>query len=222
VGSGDDQVSVWDALVGQLTANPVLRALVCLPLDLPTGAPPKLQTVRDAGVLDALATLSRDVRDRLCLFTPTCGPGRALLLDATTVVVDDVWALTGGTHLWRRGLSYDGSLAVTVFDERLTDGRPAEVLAFRRSLVAGRLGIATDLLPEDPDDVVHAVARLGLRGGGVRLSPEPLVAPEPPPSATDISVWNPDGSPVSGFDPLAWVTALSVYVASEVQPEVPS
>lgn len=222
LGSGDDGLSLWSVLADRLTENPVLRVLVCVPLDLAPGAPSKLQKVRDAGVLDALATLSTDQRARLCLFTPVTGPGRALYIDATTVVVDDAWAMTGGTHLWRRGLGYDGSLAVSVFDERLAEGRPAEVLAFRRSLVAGRLGLSVDMLPEDPDDLLDAVARLAQQGGGLRLSPTALMPPDPAPSTTDITVWNPDGSPVTGFDPLSWVASLSVYVAAEVAPELPS
>ncbi len=222
LGSDDEELSVWSALSDRLTDNEVLRVLICVPIDLAPGAPTKLQKVRDAQVLEALATLTSEQRSRVCLFTAVTGPGRSLLIDATTVVVDDAWAMTGGTHLWRRGLGYDGSLAVSVFDERLNDGRPAEIVALRRGLVAGRLGIPVSMLPEDPDDLLDAVARLAAAGGGLRLSPSVLTPPDPVPTATDVSVWNPDGSPVTGFDPLAWIASFSTYVAAELVPEIPS
>ena len=78
------------------------------------------------------------------------------------------------------------------------------------------------MLPDDPDDLLDAVVRLAQQGGGLRLSPSALLPPDPAPSSTDLTVWNPDGSPVTGFDPLAWIASLSVYVAAELAPEIPS
>ncbi|GAA4596659.1 hypothetical protein GCM10023194_69430 [Planotetraspora phitsanulokensis] len=221
VGTGDATINVWQALALQMQANPVLRVLVCLPSRLTPGTPAKLQRVRDRGVREALDAMRAAAGDRLAVFNPVTGPGRSLHLDATSVVVDDAWALTGGTHLWRRGLSFDASLAVAVFDERLTDGRPADVVAFRRALIAGRLGLAPTLLPEDPVELVSAVRQLSTRGGGLRLSPEPIQTPEPMPSDFDTTVWNPDGSPVSSFNAMAWIAALVVDVQAELQAEIP-
>lgn len=221
IGSGDAELAVWQALVDRASANPALRILICLPTALAPGAPAKLQRVRDKGVLEALAALRSTAGERLAVFNPTTGPGRALHLDATSVVVDDAWALTGGTHLWRRGLSFDFSLAVTVFDERLTEGRPAEVVAFRRALVAGRLGLPLELLPEDPAELVRAVRTLSERFGGLRLSPATLTAPDPMPNDLDVDAWNPDGSPTSSFDPMGWIAALAVAVQAELAAEVP-
>ena len=78
--------------------------------------------------------------DRVAVFAPVTGRGRSLHLGA--------------------------SLAAAVVDERLTDGRPAEVAMFRRCAVAGRLGLDPSLPPEDPDDLVEAVERdpLSLEG----------------------------------------------------------
>lgn len=221
IGSDDAQLQVWQALVDRAVANPVLRILVCLPSALPPGAPAKLQRVRDKGVLSALAALRSAAGERLAVFNPLTGPGRSLHLDATSVVVDDAWALTGGTHLWRRGLSFDSSLAVTVFDERLTAGRPADVVAFRRALIAGRLGLPPELLPEDPAELVRAVRMLSERGGGLRLSPTTLTAPDPVPSDLDVDVWNLDGSPASSFDAMGWIAGLAVAVQAELAAEVP-
>ena len=175
----------------------MLRVLICLPTKLAAG-------VADEAAARAGQRRSRGARQpaqppraigwRSSI--PSPGPGRSLHLDATSVVVDDAWALTGGTHLWRRGLSFDASLAVAVFDERLTNGRPADVVAFRRALIAGRLGLAPTLLPEDPTELVAAVRQLSSRGGGLRLSPDPIAVPDPVPSDLDVTVWNPDGSPI--------------------------
>jgi hypothetical protein len=195
--------------------------LICLPTQLVPGSPKKLQRVRDKGVRAALEALRAAAADRLAVFNPVTGPGRSLHLDATSVVIDDAWALTGGTHLWRRGLSFDASLAVAVFDERLTNGRPAEAVAFRRVLIAGRLGLAATLLPEDPVELVAAVRQLSSRGGGLRLSPDAITVPDPAPSDLDVTVWNPDGSTVSSFDAAAWLAALAVEVQAELQAEVP-
>lgn len=217
----DDTLDVWGALVAQVTANPVLRVLICLPTKLVPGAPAKLQRVRDKGVRAALEVLRTAGGDRIAVFNPVTGPGRSLHLDATSVVVDDAFALTGGTHLWRRGLSYDGSLAVSVFDERLTNGRPAEVVAFRRALISGRLGLAANLLPEDPAELVRAVRQLSDRGGGLRLSPDVIEVPEPSPTDFDLAVWNPDGSPQSGFNAIGWIATLAAGVQAELAAEIP-
>ncbi len=220
-GEGDDALTVWSALVDRVAANPVLQVLLCLPRHLVPGTPTSLHRVRDHDALAAVGALRAVAGDRLALFDPTTGPGRSLHLDVTNVVVDDAWAMTGGTHLWRRGLSFDASLAVVVFDERLSDGRPAEVVAFRRALIAGRLGLSPGLVPDDPAELVRAVRQLSDRGGGVRLSPEPIVEPEFATSELDERVWNPDGAPTSGFDPLAWLAGLGAAVEAELAAEVP-
>jgi hypothetical protein len=221
LGTGDAALGVWQALVDRAAASPVLRVIVCVPVRLAPGTPAKLQRVRDKGLRAGLDALRGVAGERLAVFTPVTGPGRALCLDATSVVVDDAWALTGSTHLWRRGLSFDASLAVAVFDERLTNGRPADVVAFRRALLAGRLGLPASLLPEDPAELVRAVRQLAARGGGLRLSPQTIDAPDPVPSDLDVGAWNPDGSPTTVFDAMAWLAVLAASAQAELEAEVP-
>ncbi|WP_061298046.1 hypothetical protein [Herbidospora cretacea] len=218
---GPAPLNVWQTLVDRVSANQVLRVLICLPLRLPPGAPAKLERVRDHGVRQALDALRAVAGDRLAVFTPATGPGRALHLDATSVVVDDAFALTGGTHLWRRGLSFDSSVAVSTFDERLTNGRPADIVTFRRALISGRLGLPATLLPEDPSELVAAVRRLSARGGGRRLTSDTIPVPDPVPTDLDVTVWNRDGSPTGSFDALAWLTGLATAVQAELAAEVP-
>ncbi|WP_298751263.1 hypothetical protein [uncultured Serinicoccus sp.] len=221
LGSGDDELDVMGSLTARLAEHPTLNVLVCVPMRLSPGAPSKLARVRNAGVMAGLAALRQAGGGRVAAFTPVTGPGRSLHLDATSVVVDDAWALTGGTHMWRRGLSFDTSLSVAVFDERLDGGRPTEVVAFRRALIAGRLGLAPTLLPEDPEQLVRAVRTLSTRGGGLRLSPEVLEAPSPEPSELDTMVWNPDGSFVGGFNFMTWLAGLAAGVQAEIREAVP-
>ena len=109
------------------------------------------------------------------------------------MIVDDAFALTGTTHLWRRGLSWDSSLAASVFDERLTDGRPQDVRAFRLQLLADRLGIAMARVPDDPAELVKAIRELDMRGTK-RFSATPITRPSPTPQNADVNIWNPDGS----------------------------
>src|SRR5262249_50714000 len=153
-----------------------LRVVLCVPIRMMPGTPASLSRVRDALLLDAikaLRTTAGPTADRrVVVFSPSARPGRAFRLTSPPAGADRVYALPGPTQLWRRGLSFDSSLAVSVFDERLDGGRPAEVRRFRRELMAGRLGLRADLVPDDPAELVDAVALLVNRGGGGRLATE--------------------------------------------------
>jgi hypothetical protein len=222
-GGADDRLELWETLRERLEARRGLRVLVCLARRLAPGYPPKLQRVRDALVREAIDSLRAaadgSAAQRVAFLTPSTGPGRALRLAATTVVVDDAYALTGTTHLWRRGLSFDSSLAVAVFDETLDEGRPAEVRAFRRALVADRLGVDPVFVPDDPADLVDAVRTLVERDSGGRLATDAIEPPDPEPSTIDRDVWNRDGSATPTFDPVGWIAgAIQAELAAEVPP----
>jgi hypothetical protein len=210
-GTGADLVNVWSTLIGQATIRRGLRIIVCLPLHMVPGTPQPIEDVRTAMMLDALDALRRSAGDdRFAVFYPSAASGRSLRICSTTVIVDDAYALTGTTHLWRRGLSFDSSLAVAVFDDRLEDGRPKEVRAFRRRLLAGRLGIPLAQLPDDPAEMVKAINQLVQRGssritatlpgqpGPFTPEGEATVLDYPTsadsgPSASDRDTWNPNG-----------------------------
>jgi len=131
---------------------------------------------------------------------------------STSVIIDDAFALTGTTHLWRRGLSWDSSLAAAVFDERLTDGRPQDVRGFRIQLMADRLGLPATRVPDDPAELVSAIRALDERGSD-RLSARPILRPEPPPPPNaDIDTWNPDGT-ASGLSLSSIATLFAAAVA---------
>jgi hypothetical protein len=135
-GATDDTLDLLGALIARMDDRPGLRVALCLPVHPMRGWPNGLIAVRDKLLIDALADLrgGSGRNARIAAFSPGAGPGRTLRLASTTLIVDDAYALTGTTHVWRRGLSFDASLAAAVFDETLDDGRPAEVRRFRRAL----------------------------------------------------------------------------------------
>lgn len=188
-----ETMSLWTRVMARLGERKGLRVVLCVPTLLAPGTPKMMQAVRDQVLLDAITTARNVATDRFGLFSPGVGAGRALRLASTSVVIDDAFALTGTTHLSRRGLTWDSSLAASVFDERLVDGRPQDVRAFRIRLLADRLGIATGRVPDDPADLVRAVQALDANGSE-RLSVTQILRPDPVPQNLDIDIWNPDGS----------------------------
>jgi hypothetical protein len=230
LGPEHDRIELWDTLRSRMAERPGLQVAICLPFWLPHGCPAPLQRVRDTAANQALAALGSEgsggplasPSDRVAVFSPSAGPGRTLRLAGTTVIVDDAYALVGTTHLWRRGLSFDASYSVAAFDERLRDGRPAEIAGFRRTLLAGRLGLDPARVPDDPEEIVRAIRDLRKRGGFGRLATDRIRSPDPtlttstnPEAITDLDLWNRDGSPTEEFNAVAWMANLLPDVRSE-------
>ena len=228
---GDELAESWwplNEIKVRLDEVPSLRLILCTSLHAAPGTPPVLERVRNQALVDALIELFGSPfsegparSDRIAVFAPSAGPGRSLRLASTTVIVDDAYALTGTTHLWRRGLSFDSSLAVAAFDELLDDGRPSEIRRFRRSLIAGRLGLPVSALPDHPVELVDALHRL--HGGDPvgRLVVDPLRIDDDPPAASTVAAWNPDGTRASGFDPVAWLAGIVAEVQSDLLTDAP-
>jgi hypothetical protein len=221
IGAEGDTIGPVRTLVDRLAQRPALHVVLCLPRRAPDGWPPKLGRVRDALAQQTIAELESAGPGRIGVFHPSAGRDRALDLAATAVVVDDVYAMVGTSHLWRRGLSFDRSLAAAVFDEQLTMGRPTAVRAFRLALIAQRLGTTVASIPLDPFDLIGAVRGLSGPGAGFgRATTQPVTTPDPVPSELDVDLWNRDGSAVAGgFDPFLWL--VDPDVQSEFEFEVP-
>jgi hypothetical protein len=105
-------------------------------------------------------------------FHPIGFPGRYSRIESHVVIVDDVWALVGGSTFRRRGLSFDGSSDIVLTDTELAHGRSSGIREFRRALMAQRLGIPAD--EEHPSYVqlsdgrqIFDLVRSTLRGGGL-------------------------------------------------------
>lgn len=217
IGPSSDRTEVIAKLIARLGENRSLQVVICVPVHAMPGAPAGYKRVRNQLMLDALRDLRAAGGSRIAVFSPSAGPGRTLRLASTTVVVDDVYALTGTTHLSRRGLSFDSSFAAAVFDEVLDAGRPAEVRQFRRRLVAERLGLPVSLVPNDPADLVASIKRVVKRAGG-RIAPFVLPPAELPVTDADKDAWNRDGATIpTDFDLLGWLGLLTADVRSEVE-----
>jgi hypothetical protein len=215
-GSGDGLIDVVSALVTRLGARPALAVVLCVPEKFLPGQPRKLEAVRVAGVRASLKALQDAAPNQVVLFTPTAGPGRPLHMASTTVVVDDVWMLTGSTHLWRRGMSFDSSLAVVLFDENVVRGRPTAIRQARRQLMADRLGVDISLIGDDMAQLRDTVQRLNLSGGLQRVQPNVYPAAADSTSSADLDVWNPDGRPGGSSGWLLFLGSLAGNAADEV------
>jgi hypothetical protein len=68
-------------------------------------------------------------------------PGRPLVIRTTTVIVDDVWMMTGTSTPTRRGLTFDGANDVVLVDWSLDRGAGSAIRAHRKALMAAHLGV---------------------------------------------------------------------------------
>ena len=204
------------AITDRWIERPSLKVIICVPERFLPGQPKKLELIRQAGVAAAMKALQEASPENVALFTPVAGSGRRMHMASTTVIIDDVFALTGSTHLWRRGLSFDSSVAVSLFDENVVDGRSAAIRNARRQLFIERLGLAVGLAPDDPSDMLAAVRSLNTVGGLQRVKPNVYPAAEDPTTPTDRDIWNPDGRPGTVTDWFLFFGSLTGDVADEV------
>jgi hypothetical protein len=212
-----------EKLIERMGQRPGLRVLLCLPVKHFSEVP-AMARMRDQVTAAALTALRKaagtDAASRVVAFSPSAGPGRALRLASTTVVIDDAFAVTGTTHLWRRGLTFDSSLAVAMFDEDVSHARPTALRTFRQSLLAARLGLDAAALPDDPGELLEAARLLVDRGHSARLAVDMIT----PPSATtalstsDIDALNPDGSRNPTFDLVQWIASLTAFADADDAP----
>ena len=220
-GDADPALNVRRALRDRLLANPALHVLVCLPVEPvhPYLGMRRFLTHRNNRAVAAFRTgeapagsFSPPVKDRFVVFSPFAGARRPLRIGATTVIVDDAVAVTGGFALSRRGLTFDSSLAVALFDERLTRERSREVFQFRQQLLASRLGERPEDLPSD-GAAVATMVRQALQTGFTRN----IGLPKPPtgddPGNGFAPAYDPDGRTDAGFSVTAYVAALAVDAA---------
>lgn len=219
-GNGAGAIDLVAALKARLAERPGMTVLLCVPQKFLPGQPKKLESIRERGVCAALKGLQDLAPDNVVLFTPTAGPGRPLHMASTTAIVDDAWFASGSTHLWRRGLTFDSSLAVALFDENVAQGRPLAVRNARRQLIADRLAIAVELVSDDAAQLRASIARLNAAGGLQRVQPNTYPAAADTTSAADLEIWNPDGRPGGTSDWYLFLGTLSGKAASEVSSAV--
>jgi hypothetical protein len=81
-------------------------------------------------------------------FHPIGFPGRYSRIESTVIIIDDCWAVVGGSTFRRRGFTFDGSSDLVLTDTQLVNGRSPSIRDFRKALMAQRLGITED--PNQP------------------------------------------------------------------------
>lgn len=142
--TGAHAIDLVNVLLESMTQHPALCVIVCVPRMT------DMQASHGGWVRQALAArreaamafaANPTVARRFALFHPSGFPGRAVALRGSTVIVDDVYALTGSSHFRRRGLTFDGAADLATLDRALDQGYSRRIRAFRRLLMAGRLGI---------------------------------------------------------------------------------
>jgi hypothetical protein len=139
-------------IITSLGAHPNLKIVICTPRESDfsqkyKGWSRQHYQARTQAIRDLLAVAP----DCVAAFHAPGFPGRTAYIRTTTVIVDDVWCLSGATHWRRRGFTFDGSVAVVSCDRQMeNNGYSRQVRAYRRALMATKLALATPL-PGSPN-----------------------------------------------------------------------
>lgn len=138
-------------LANRLQAEPRLRVVILTPREVPfVSAYEPFSAYFYAERLKAAQTLAlagqtvdglNAQRPRVVIAHPVGMPGRPLVIRTTTVIVDDVWCLSGASSLSRRGLTFDGANDVTLVDWQLDRGASVNIRAHRKALMGMHLGV---------------------------------------------------------------------------------
>lgn len=176
------EIDLMQVLAARMGANPNLKVVICLPRE--TDFDPAFAPFVRRAILqrtEAIDMLRAADAQRVAVFHPRGFPGRWAQIRTTSVIVDDVWAFTGATHLRRRGMTFDGSVAVASFDRTIQEGYSLKVRAFRRAIMAAKLNVQpTDaagapspewLRLQSPAGAFDLVRDLVDQGGLGRLGP---------------------------------------------------
>ena len=176
------EIDLVQRIADRMVASPNLRVILCLPRETdfaPAFAPFVRRAISQRS--EAVDLLRSVDAARVTVFHPRGFAGRWAQVRTTNVIIDDVWCLSGATHIRRRGLTFDGSAALASLDRTIDKGYSRKVRLFRRDLMAAKLGIApTDAngLPtpewlrlQTPAAAFDLVSDLVAQGGLGRLGP---------------------------------------------------
>jgi hypothetical protein len=130
-------------IVGQLAVQPGLKVLIGVSKEFPVGIGYETFAARAYDRRKkALEDLTAVDPARVTLFHPIGFPGRPLRLMHNLVIVDDMWLFIGSGSFTRRGLLFDGNLALACFDRQIETGRSQAIRNFRRQLLEHHLDAA--------------------------------------------------------------------------------
>jgi hypothetical protein len=211
--AADDEkaVDMVELLRARLRDEPNLRVIVVLPKRVPFG--PGYESFAQRHHLrrnSALADVSAPAASRVIAYHPVGFPGRPEVRRGSLVVVDDVWALAGTSTWSRRGLTFDGSVDVSLLGVALRDGVCSAVADLRRAAMARLLGVAAPApgSAETPDprwvqlsqptSAFRLMADTLARGGDGLLEPLWPGLPETDLPSLDASIADPDGRGFAG------------------------
>jgi hypothetical protein len=171
-------VDLIATLTAQMAKMPGLYVVICVPKN-PDFAPgyegmASFEVQDRLSIVESmrLALSSPPAAERFAIFHPIGFPGRFARVESNVVIIDDVWAMVGGSTFRRRGLTFDGSSDLVFTDTLLENGHSAAIRDFRRGLMANRLGIpanSTESTYVALSDAVTAfgIIRDALAGGGL-------------------------------------------------------
>lgn len=174
-------LNLLSKIATRLAAAPGLHVIICTPRfpDFATGYEPF--SAHEA--LDRRQRILALPAERVVAFHPIGFPGRPSRIEATTVIVDDIWGLVGSSTFRRRGLTFDGSSDVVFTDANLRHHVSPAIAAFRRRVMAARLGIPSSetnsfgIIPNpvfvqlnDGVQSFHAIRELLVAGGLGRIA----------------------------------------------------
>lgn len=148
--TGSYSADLIATLKAQMAKMPGLRVMICVSKnpDFAVG----YEGMASYEVQDRLAIVhgmpaaqtSPPDSSQFVLFHPIGFPGRFARVETNVVIIDDNWAMIGGSSFRRRGLTFDGSSDLVLTDTLLENGRSVAIRDFRRAMLANRLGIPID------------------------------------------------------------------------------
>lgn len=138
-------------LANRLQAEPRLRVVILTPRESPfmSAYEPfsmyfyaeRLKAAQSLALAGQTVNGLNGQRPRVVIAHPVGIPGRPLVIRTTTVIVDDVWCLSGASTLSRRGLTFDGATDVALVDWQLDRGASTAIRAHRKALMGMHLGV---------------------------------------------------------------------------------
>lgn len=230
----DDLIEV---LVNGLKAKPGLKLMVCMAQDVPFNRGYENiarfhrrnrhdSAKRLLGAQDE-TTHRFERENQVVAFHPLGFPGRPLKLNTQTIIVDDVWALSGTSSISQRGLFFDGSTDLVFCDKQLRRGKSAAIVNLRRNLMLQYLRLDNELpnLPssnkvflQDGSKTFEMLKGL-LKGGGggmiKAIAPEDISDVSPAETAALNSLADPNGDTFFQTQAVlnTWLAALSTVPA---------
>lgn len=181
-GTPEHEIDLIKILADRLNTNPRLKLVLCLPraTDFAPRFAPYVRGAIQQRTL-AVEALQAVAPARVAVFHPLGFPGRWANIRTTNIIVDDVWSLSGATHLRRRGMTFDGSVALATLDHEIEAGYSRKIRHFRRALMAAKLGVsrvdeqgnvsANWIRLQSPDSAFDLVDDLLKQGGLGKLAP---------------------------------------------------